>query len=447
MSPRVVALRRVVISALVLVVGMAVASGCGTSQDSPTGSESASVPSEDSEATTTEVSTAQSESGAGSDSESEQDEIARTIDSYRDFNERQARLRANEPRDVPNSALAPRHLNVEAFPVSLVDRNLIVNGGPPPDGIAPIDEPNYEAVADVDWLDPDEAVLTLIDGDEAQAYPIRIVMWHEIVNTAIGDDPVVVTYCPLCSTGVAFDRVVDGELFDFGTSGSLYQSNLVMYDRQTESLWTQFDGVAVVGDRVETQLPFRPVATVSWAEFAAAHPDGQVLSLDTGFDRPYGRNLYASYEDRDAPLGGYFSGDADPTLPAYERVIGFSTESGATAVPAEALAGVGITTVEDVVVWHVDGMTSPLSGADVAGGEVIGSTGAFVSAVDGVATNFSANGDGTFVDAATGSTWNGLGQAVAGPAIGQRLERVGHIDAFWFSWATFQPDTAVHLPG
>jgi hypothetical protein len=376
--------------------------------------------------------------------------IEATIDDYLDLPARRAQLIAQESRPVETSALPPRHLDVETFPEALVERELIVAGGPPPDGIPSIDDPLFEDVADVDWLEPQEAVLALIHDGEARAYPTQVMVWHEIVNDEIAGVPISVTYCPLCSSGVAFDRRVGDRVLDFGTSGSLYQANLVMYDRQTESLWTQLDGRSVIGELVGEELRQLPLATVAWEDFANLHPEGQVLSLDTGFDRPYGRNLYASYEHRDRPVAGYFTGDADPTLPAYERVVAFEHDGVALAVPTRELADRRVVAADigdvPVTIWHVDGMTSPLSSTEIAGGAVIGSTGVFVAEVGGEETSFSASGPGEFIDAATGSTWNILGEAESGPAAGDRLEPIPHLDTFWFAWATFQPDTILLEP-
>ena len=171
-------------------------------------------------------------------------------------------------------------------------------GGPPPDGIRPIDDPCFESVDVADaWLEPQSPVMVVeIEGDR-RAYPLAILTQHEIVNDVVGGVPVVVTYCPLCNSGLAFERTVDGQVLDFGTSGRLYQSNLVMYDRQTKSLWTQFTGQAVVGaDFVGTELARIPTALLGWEEFAQATPDGLVLSRDSLPGRDYGRNPYPGYE-------------------------------------------------------------------------------------------------------------------------------------------------------
>ncbi|MDX2381459.1 MAG: DUF3179 domain-containing protein [Acidimicrobiia bacterium] len=386
--------------------------------------------------------------GSGSDSSSSADRSP--PEEYPDAITRHLARLAAEERPVPRSAMPPRHLDAVTFPETLVPRERIVSGGPPPDGIPPIDEPRFEPVSAVDWLTPDEPVMALVTDDAARAYPVRVLIWHEIVNDEFDGDPVLVSYCPLCSSGLAYDRRVGDDVLDFGTSGALFQANLVMYDRQTESLWTQFDGRAVVGDRIGDELDPIALATISWREFADLHPGGDVLSQDTGFDKPYGQNPYTSYEERTDPVPGFFTGEADPTLPAFERIIGIESGDEAIAVQLRDLVDAGVveTTLDDrpITVWHVAGTTSPLSGADFGEGERIGSTEVYVSIVDGVETSFSPIGDGTFEDEATGSTWTILGAAVAGPAAGSRLEAVPHVDTFWFSWSTFYVDGVIVQP-
>jgi len=197
-------------------------------------------------------------------------------------------------------------------PTPLVDPADIISGGPPPDGIPPIDDPKFADAAAVDFLSPQEPVISLVLGHDARAYPAQILVWHEIVNDTVGGVPVTVTYCPLCNTGIAFRRpVIEGKLLDFGTSGKLYHSNLVMYDRQTESLWPQALGQAVMGPLTGTKLELVPVQMVAWADWLAEHPQGRVLSTDTGADRPYGQNPYEGYDRPDsAPF--LFQGTPDP---------------------------------------------------------------------------------------------------------------------------------------
>ncbi|MGH9206518.1 MAG: DUF3179 domain-containing (seleno)protein, partial [Acidimicrobiales bacterium] len=165
-----------------------------------------------------------------------------------------------------------------ALPQPLVDPSRILPGGPPPDGIPAIDHPRFERADTVGWLGNQEPVLSLQLGGEARAYPVEILIWHEIVNDTIAGVPVAVTYCPLCNTAIAYDRQVGAKILDFGTSGRLYNSDMVAYDRQTQSLWVQFLGKAVEGVMTGTTLSSLPVSTLSWSEWRAAHPTGWVLS-------------------------------------------------------------------------------------------------------------------------------------------------------------------------
>ena len=166
---------------------------------------------------------------------------------------------------------------------ALVPLQEIVSGGPPPDGIPAIDKPSFiTPAAAAAWLAAQEPVLALEVKDDAHAYPLQILMWHEIVNDVVGALPVTVTFCPLCNSGIVFERVVDGTTLDFGTSGKLYKSDLVMYDRQSHSLWSQMEGRAIVGTRAGTQLKLVPANTLSFEEWRAAHPAGKVLSRETG---------------------------------------------------------------------------------------------------------------------------------------------------------------------
>jgi hypothetical protein len=158
------------------------------------------------------------------------------------------------------------------LPEPLIPPDLVQSGGPPPDGIPPIDEPTFEPADAITWLEPDEPVLSLTVEDETRAYPLRVMTWHEIVNDTVAGIPVAVTYCPLCNSGVAFLRELDGRVLSFGTSGMLYADNLVMYDRQTESLWPQLTGQASIGVLTGQRLEAIPMGTVAWSEFATRIP-------------------------------------------------------------------------------------------------------------------------------------------------------------------------------
>ncbi len=178
----------------------------------------------------------------------------------------------------------------------------IFSGGPPKDGIPSIDEPQFQPVAEITDLPDQEPVIGLVVGGVAKAYPLRILIWHEIVNDSIGGVPVAVTFCPLCNAAVVFDRRLDGRVLDFGTTGMLRYSDLVMYDRQTESWWQQFLGRAIVGELNGSELKILPSRLESWANFRARAPRGLVLVPSSGSYRAYGNNPYAGYDSLARPF-------------------------------------------------------------------------------------------------------------------------------------------------
>ena len=348
-----------------------------------------------------------------------------------------------EESDFEDVASALDDPNDPAFPKPLIDPLDIVSGGPPPDGIPPIDVPRFESVEDVDWLAEQEPVLALEIEGEARAYPVQVMIWHEIVNDTVAGTPVSVTYCPLCNSAIAFDRRVGDRLLTFGTSGSLYQSDLVMYDRQTESLWPQIEGRAAVGVLTGTELERLPVATVPWQQFRDAHPEGWVLSRETGVDRDYGSNPYEGYDRPDSdPF--LFNGETDGRLQPKDRVVAIDA-SVPVAIPLGRVAEERVVTTDldgqTITVWAVGGLNSALDSGSIAKGREISATGVFRPVVGGKTLTFSASGADQFRDDQTGSTWNVLGEAVRGQLQGKQLEAVPHIDTFWFAWAAFQPDT------
>ncbi|MGB3829077.1 MAG: DUF3179 domain-containing protein [Ornithinimicrobium sp.] len=351
---------------------------------------------------------------------------------------------ASPPGSMADSALAD--MRDADFPEPLIDPDQVRSGGPPPDGIPPIDEPSFETASQVDWLTAEEPVLSLTVGEDTRAYPLRVMTWHEIVNDTVGGKPLAVTYCPLCNSGVAFEREVGGEVTTFGTSGRLYQDNLVMYDRQSESLWPQLTGQASIGVRTGEQLTAIPIGTVPWSDFAAANPEAMVLSQDTGFDRPYGQNPYVGYDQSDGDVLFDLGSDLDSRLLIKERVIGVSGASSNVAYVRAALVGEDPVEVDlggqAVVLWHLPGQNSALDTAEISEGNDVGTVGVFTPEADGRALTFERRGD-AFVDLETQSTWDVLGNAVEGPLEGESLAPVTHLDTFWFSWVLFHPDTTV----
>lgn len=344
----------------------------------------------------------------------------------------------------------------ESFPPPVIDPDLIRSGGPPPDGIFPIDEPTYAPSDEIDYeIDDSEAVLAVeIDGD-ARAFPVQIMIWHEIVNTEIGGVPVSVTYCPLCNSALTYDRRFGDRILDFGTSGELYQSALVMYDRQTESLWSHFLGTGLVGHFAGAELHLVPTQTLSYGAWKDANPEGLVLTRSLGapdrYQQLYGSNPYVGYDTEAVdPFAQFFVGEIDRTLLAKARVVGISDDAGSIAVRFEDLMEMPVIPVtdggRDLVVLYRPGLASNLETGSVADGRDVGQSGVFVPiAEDGTDLTLSADGEG-FVDAETGSTWNIQGEATEGPLAGQQLEPVVHTNTFWFAWATYQPDTTLIQP-
>jgi hypothetical protein len=328
-----------------------------------------------------------------------------------------------------------------------IEYDELLSGGPPRDGIPSIDEPRFiPAEEAAGWLAGNEPVIVLEVGGDARAYPLQILIWHEIANDVVGDVPVMVTFCPLCNAAITFDRRLDGQVYEFGTSGLLRNSDLVMYDRTTESLWQQLTGEALAGDMVGQRLTFLPSSIVSFADFRQAYPHGIVLSRDTGFGRSYGRNPYGGYDTiGESPF--LFDGELDGRLPAMERVVAVALNDVDVAYPLSVLSEVHVIDDThggvDLVVWHLPGASSALGASVIAEAEDVGGTGVFDPHLDGRKLSFRFE-DGAIVDEETGSTWNVLGQAVDGPLAGNSLTPIIHGNHFWFAWAAFKPATIVY---
>ncbi len=250
------------------------------------------------------------------------------------------------------------------------------SGGPGKDGIPAIDAPKFVAVSEVDFLEAREPVVQLEVGEAARAYPLQILIWHEIVNDTVGGTPIAVTFCPLCNTTIVFDRRLEGRLLDFGTTGNLRNSDLVMYDRQTESWWQQFGGEAIVGELTGKELRQLPAAIVAWEDFKRMHPGAKVLSRNTGFSRSYGVNPYTGYDSVDSPPFFASANRDDFLLPPKERVVFIEREGEQVVVPFSALAKAKKIEVEvggeELVVTWKPGTRSALSSGVIANGRDVG---------------------------------------------------------------------------
>jgi hypothetical protein len=319
---------------------------------------------------------------------------------------------------------------------SIVPLDKIVSGGPSPDGIPSIDNPKFISVKEADGLLEDsELVLGLNINGDVKAYPLQILVWHEIVNDKVGGAPVAVTYCPLCFTNQVFNRILEnGQILEFGTSGKLYNSNLVMYDRTTKSLWSQAMSQAIVGKLAGVKLERIPFDVAYWKEWKQLYPESKVLSRDTGSTRPYGADPYGDY---------YTNGDVlfpvsnkDDRLGLKEIVIGFENKGQYEAYKLQEIEN------KKVINDRVNGKHLTLYSLYPF------MVRAYDPLIDGRVLEFSYNTkDQNFVDKQTSSSWNFEGKAVSGQMKGKQLTRLPFDEGFWFEWVAFHPKTELYQDG
>lgn len=276
---------------------------------------------------------------------------------------------------------------------ALVDTELILAGGPAKDGIPAIDRPLFISARRADHVRDTDRILGIELEGVTKAYPVGILNWHEIVNDSINGQAFAITYCPLCGTGVAFSSEVDGNKLDFGVSGLLYNSDVLLYDRQSESLWSQIMSKAITGKYKGRELRRLPIIHTSWAAWKQAHPDTRVLSDNTGYDRDYRRNPYEGYAESSVL---YFKVGNRSTRSFHpkERVLGLQVDDSYKAYPFSELDKSDITEIRDSFVGR-----------------------SFTVHWD--RTNQSAR----ITDAAG--------------------EQVATIEGFWFAWFAFHPETEV----
>lgn len=271
----------------------------------------------------------------------------------------------------------------------------IVGGGPPKDGIPSIDNPKFVSARGADFIKDEEPGLAVEVDGIARFYPFQIMVWHEIVNDTINGKRILITYCPLCLSGIVFDPRVLGERVEFGTSGKLWNSNLVMYDRKTDSLWSQILGEAIVGEMTGSKLKVLPSDMIRFRDFQKRYPNGKVLSRDTGATRFYGQDPYGDYY---TTPGTYFSvSNKDNRLNEKDFVLGIVVDGKAKAYFPPAIKQKGEITDQ------------------FAGKTIIAR---YEQDLDAVRL-FEKKPDGA-------------------------LERINPFAAFWFSWAAAHPDTDLY---
>lgn len=320
----------------------------------------------------------------------------------------------------------------------------IISGGVPRDGIPPIDNPTFDTVAVAqEWLQPQSPVVAVNINGSARAYPLAIMTRHEIVNDILGGVPIAVTFCPLCNSAIVFERTVEGQVLRFGVSGLLRNSDLIMWDDQTQSWWQQFTGTGIVGQYTNYQLTILPSQVVGFGAFAAQYPEGEVLSPG---GRSYGSNPYVGYDSSASPF--LFRGPLDERLFPTERVLAGVIGGVAIAYPFETLASVGVIndTVgeHDVVAFWQPGAVSALDRSRIDDSRDVGMAALFDRVLDGQVLTFRRDADGVIRDDQTDSAWNVFGTATEGPLAGRQLTQRLAFPHFWFAWAAFQPDTLIY---
>ncbi|MBI1823757.1 MAG: DUF3179 domain-containing protein [Nitrospirae bacterium] len=212
----------------------------------------------------------------------------------------------------------------------------IVSGGPPKDGIPALLKPQFLDASQALFLSDTDRLLELVQRGEAKAYPLKILNWHEIVNDQFGGRPVLITYCPLCGSGMGFDPVIKGKTYTFGVSGLLYKSDVLMYDHETESLWSQLKQEAVTGAMTGARLPLLPLVHTTWGVWRKEHPDTRVLSTETGYIRDYSRDPYGDYAT--SPRLMFPAGKTNSLYPAKEWMIGIVLDGKAKVYPFSELS-------------------------------------------------------------------------------------------------------------
>ncbi|MGB1235802.1 MAG: DUF3179 domain-containing protein [Planktomarina sp.] len=243
----------------------------------------------------------------------------------------------------------------------------VMSGGPPKDGIPALSDPDFIKVAVETKIGDREPVITVeFEGQVPRTYPIRYLTWHEIVNDVVGGVPVAVTFCPLCNSGMTFDRRVDGQVLTFGVSGKLRNSDMIMYDAETQSWWQQAIGTGIVGHHNGTELTQLPTWMESWAEFKTRNPQGLVMA-EPNWQRAYGRNPYRGYDSLTKPF--LYSGENPPhDIPPLVRVVRVRDR----AWPLTRLAQTPLITEAGVQLSWAAGQASALDDGAIAEGKDVG---------------------------------------------------------------------------
>jgi len=342
--------------------------------------------------------------------------------------------------------LSEKEFPLTDFSKHTVALDEIYSAGPPRDGIKSIDDPKFISIQLAETiLDAREPVVVVSINGTAKAYPLRILLYHEIINDELNGEAIFVTHCPLCNTAIVFSRNVAGQVLEFGTTGRVRDSNLIMYDRETETWWQQFTGDAIVGKYAGTLLQNIPSQIVSFAEFSQTYTQGLVLSQKTGFRRYYGKTPFPGYDD---PNGDpfLFKGKIDPRVPPLERVLALASESSSVVYPFTYLAEHPLinTAFESTKVLIISqaSMVSTVDKKILKDSKTMLTAAAFDRTLGGKELVFEFK-QGRIMDKQTLSVWNIFGEAIAGKLKGKKLKQVDKNVHFAFAWLAFYKNAAI----
>jgi hypothetical protein len=322
----------------------------------------------------------------------------------------------------------------------IVPLDQIVSGGPPPDGIPSIDNPKFVTIHDAgnNFLSDSDLVLGININGDVRAYPLLILVWHEIVNDKIGGVQVAVTYCPLCFTNQVFNSTIGpNQVLKFGTSGKLYNSNLVMYDRTSKSLWSQALGQAIVGKYAGQKLQRIPFDISYWRDWKQLYPNSKILSKDTGFSRPYGADPYGDYYTSNQlyfPISNH-----DNRLGLKEKIVGLDNGGGIGKGQYKAYKLQQIET-QKVINDDIGGKPITLFSPHPAMVRVYDR----MIIGDKILEFEYNNSNNKIIDKQTGTEWNFNGEAINGTLKGTHLTRLPFDEGFWFEWVAFHPQTSLY---
>jgi Protein of unknown function (DUF3179) len=320
------------------------------------------------------------------------------------------------------------------------------------DGIPPIYKPKFwtQKEAGTTFFEHEPIIAVELNG-EARAYPLSILMFHEIVNDEMQGTPFIATFCPLCNASVVFDRRLNFKgknyLLDIGVSGMLRNSDMVMWDHQTETWWQQFTGEGLVGELTGAELTMLPSQVISVKDFFSNYPQGKILSTDNGISTDYSQNPYVNYDDLSNKKPRLFFGDVDNRLPAMERIISIPFSSVDRIYPLSIITQKGVINdnADDrqIVIFYQQGTVSVLDKREIKSSKDVGAVTVFDPNLEGRVLYFTKTEKG-FEDEQTGSLWSITGKCIAGKLKGKELKKINHGNHFAFAWFAFKPESEIY---